>query len=102
MEIIKTKLFGIETYAIFTGKQYMFNSVFSGVVCVANRTQESEVTEAFFDIVFDNNSLSSTDVRRIKTIITKIENRYITKDVHFNEQFTDMRKYHIDIESKEG
>lgn len=103
MEISKIKIAGHPVDVLFTGSQYIFNSSFFGVICVANRTSYDSPE---FEIMAGNShclggSLTDSAVfNAAKKFIMKSENRYITQDVKFTEKSEDLNEWSISIEAR--
>lgn len=103
MEISKIKIAGHPVDVLFTGSQYIFNSGFFGVVCVANRTSYDNPE---FEIMAGNSqcvggSLSESAVFvAAKKFITRSENQYIKQSVKYTEKSEDLNNWGISIEAR--
>lgn len=103
MEISKIKIAGHPVDVLFTGSQYIFNSGFFGVVCVANRTSYDNPE---FEIIAGNSQClggsltESTAFAAAKKFITRSENRYIKQNVKYTEKSEDLNKWSINIEAR--
>lgn len=98
MEFIKSKMYGGEVTAVFTGSQYFFFSEWYGLFAVAERDEEREGNgQSFFKIyVSDGKTRGGTPSEfsgfALK-IIKKNENKYIEKKVEAETVLADVHKW---------
>ena len=98
MEFIKSKLYGGEVNAVFTGSHYFFFSNWYGLFAVAERDEERERNgRSFFKIyVSDGKARGGTPSEfsgfALK-IIKKNENKYIEKKVEAETVLANVHKW---------
>lgn len=87
MEISEFTVRGAKNYVLFTGKKYIGFNNWYGVFAIAERTQSHVDPETAKTV--ETFMLTYTDeisVRYFKKYITEREQKYISKEVCFNEQ----------------
>lgn len=108
MEINKIKILGAEIYAIFQGEKYLFYSPFYGLICTAERTQEtaSTDTEQNFIIYVGNHHTTggrlSNDriLTAAKRYINASESQFIEKRCNYTAKIKDLANAAILISYK--
>lgn len=107
MEFEKIKIHGEEFTLIFNGPKYVLHSEFFGLVAVADRTTDFENIgggkESFTIRVGNKNTIggSFTDsviVSAMKKKIRKMENKYIKKEIYFDEVHENLDESFLKIE----
>lgn len=105
MEITKTSFRGCEVSVIFTGSHYYFHSSYYGLLAVAVRDYDREVSmdyqtgtgaASFFTLITGNHNTiggclgGSVVASLCERYIRKLEQRYITKSVSFGHSSQDL------------
>ena len=101
MEFYKTKLFGGEVNVLFTGPNYFFFNGFYGVICIAERVDEvelsnpcSQVWKSKFVLYSGhrNGNIEKESFAMAKKIIEKYDQRYVKKTFEYEEKVVDLSK----------
>lgn len=106
MEFFKTKLFDGEVNIIFTGKNYFFFHGFYGVICIAERDDNVELSNDGSNVWKSKFTLYSghSDGKiekdcfdMAKRIIRHHEQKFIKKTFEFDEIVTNLKRCLVDI-----
>lgn len=105
MEFLKSKIYGSEVTAVFTGARYFFFSEWYGLFCVAERVQEVEErdqTRGEFILYLEENGSRGGDWKAFaalaKKVINKSENKYISREVSYKIEFANVERWAVNIE----
>lgn len=105
MEFFKSKIYGGEVTAVFTGSRYFFFSGWYGLFCVAERVQEVEErdqTKGEFVLYLEENGNRGGDWKAFaalaKKIINKSENKYILRKVSYKIEFANVERWGAKME----
>lgn len=108
MELYKITRNGCEVNVIFTGKQYIFQNGFYGILAIATRKGYKEDEQNTFTLEYGSDTTlggrfgGGYCATMAKQFITKNENRYVKQNTKFEVVKVDVnRKYYIDIQTKE-
>lgn len=107
MEFYKTKLFGGEVNVLFTGTNYFFFHGFYGVICIAERVDEVELSNPSDAKVWKSKFVLYSGHRHgdiekesfalAKTIIEKYDQKYVKKTFEYEEVVTDLNKCLVEV-----
>lgn len=105
MEFFKTTLYNADINAIFTGSHYYFFSGWYGLICVAERDYTAEDGgKCKFTLYLAENRRSGGDwqafAKVAKKIITKAENKYISRSVDYIVKFEDIERWAVEVTIK--
>lgn len=102
MEFFKTKLFGGEVNVLFTGPNYFFFHGFYGVICIAERVDEVELsnpsdtqewkTKFVLYSGHRDGNIEKESFAMAKKIIEKYDPKYVKKTFEYEEVVTDLHK----------
>ena len=102
MEFFKTKLFGGEVNVLFTGQNYFFFHSFYGVICIAERVDEVELSNPSDEQVWKSKfvlysghrdgNIEKESFALAKKIIEKYDQKYVKKTFEYEEVVTDLHK----------
>lgn len=108
MELYKISRNGCEVNVIFTGKQYIFQNQFYGILAIATRKGYKEDEQNTFLLEYGSDTTLGGSfggdycATMAKQFIRKNENCYIKQDTKIEIVKVDVnRKYYIDILTKE-
>ena len=101
MEFYKTKLWDGDVNILFTGKNYFFFHGFYGVICIAERDEDVELSNSG-DKVWNtkftlysghrDGEIEKECFALAKKIIEKHDQKYIKKNFEFDEVVTDLNR----------
>lgn len=107
MEFYKTKLWGGEVNVLFTGKNYFFFHGFYGVICIAERVDEVELSNTSDAKVWKSKFVlysghSDGDIEKesfalAKKVVKKYDQKYVKKTFEFDEVVTNLKKCLVKI-----
>ena len=107
MEFYKTKLWGGEVNVLFTGKNYFFFHGFYGVICIAERVDEVELSNTSDAKVWKSKFVlysghSDGDIEKesfalAKKVIKKCDQKYLKKTFEFDEVVTNLKKCLVEV-----
>lgn len=100
MEFYKTKLFGGEVNVLFTGPNYFFFHGFYGVICIAERDEEIELsnndgewkTKFTLYAGHKHGAIEKECFALAKKIIRKYDQKHVRKTFEFEEKVVDLHK----------
>lgn len=103
MEFFKTKLFGGEVNVLFTGPNYFFFHGFYGVICIAERVDEVELSNKSDSdepwktkfILYSGHravNIEKESFALAKRIIEKYDQKYVKKTFEYEEKVVDLNK----------
>ena len=102
MEFFKTKLFGGEVNVLFTGPNYFFFNGFYGVICIAERVDEVELSNPSGSQVWKSKfvlysghrdgNIEKESFAMAKKIIEKYDQKYVKKTFEYEEKVVDLNK----------
>ena len=102
MEFFKTELFGGEVNVLFTGSNYFFFHGFYGVICIAERVDEVELSNPSDEKVWKSKfvlysghrdgNIQKESFAIAKEIIEKYEQKYVKKTFEYEEKVVDLNK----------
>lgn len=108
MEIYKIERQGREVNVLFTGKQYIFQNSYYGILAVATRKGYKDEDMNTFTLEYgnDNTTGGSFDgdycATMAKRVINKLESLYSKREIHYDIVQVDVnKKYFIDIQARE-
>ena len=107
MEFYKTKLFGGEVNVLFTGPNYFFFHGFYGLVCVAERVDDVELSnpsdtkewKSKFTLYAGSrqDNIEKECFALAKRIIKKYDQKFVSKTFVFEEVVTDLSRCHVSV-----
>jgi hypothetical protein len=108
MEFYKTKLFGGEVNVLFTGPNYFFFHGFYGVICIAERVDEVELSNKTNStdewkskfVLYSGHGhgdIEKESFALAKKIIEKYDQRYVKKTFEFEEVVTDLNRCFVQV-----
>ena len=103
MEFIKSKMYGGEVTAVFTGSKYFLFSSWYGLFAVAERNYNAEGEgKAEFTIFVDKDKYKGGDWQEFckvaKRVINKNESKYITQEVSYKIEFANVERWAVKME----
>lgn len=108
MEIYKIERQGCEVNVLFTGKQYIFQHSYYGILAVATRKGYKDEDMNTFTLEYGNDNTiggsfcGSYCETMAKQFINKTESQYVKCKTYYEVVEVDVnRKYYIDILAKE-
>lgn len=107
MEFFKTKLFGGEVNVLFTGPNYFFFHGFYGVICIAQRVDDVELSNPSDTtnwkskfILYSGHrdgKIEKESFALAKEIIEKYDQRYVKKTFEYEEVITDLNRCYVKV-----
>jgi len=107
MEFYKTKLFDGEVNVLFTGPNYFFFHGFYGVICIAERVDEVELsnksdaqewkTKFVLYSGHKHGDIEKECFALAKRIIKKYDQKFVKKTFEFEEVVTDLNKCQVSV-----
>ena len=107
MEFIKTKLWGGEVNVLFTGPNYFFFHGFYGVICIAQRVDDVELSNPNDASVWKSKfvlysghrdgDIEKESFELAKRIIRKHDQKHVKKTFEFDEIVTDLNKCLVSV-----
>lgn len=107
MEFYKTKLFGGEVNVLFTGSNYFFFHGFYGVICIAERVDNTELSNQSDEQVWKSKfilysghrdeNIEKESFALAKRIIEKYDQKYVKKTFEYEEVITDLRRCYVKV-----
>lgn len=107
MEFYKTKLWEGEVNVLFTGPNYFFFHGFYGVICIAQRVDEVELsnpqdngqwkTKFVLYSGHRDGDIAKESFALAKKIIEKYDQKFVKKTFEFQEVVTDLKKCQIEV-----
>lgn len=107
MEFYKTKLWDGEVNVLFTGPNYFFFNGFYGVICIAERVDEVELSNTSDAKEWKSKFVLYAgsrhgDIERecfdlAKRIIKKYDQKYVKKTFDFEERVVDLSKCDVSV-----
>ena len=108
MEIYKIERQGCEVNVLFTGKQYIFQNSYYGILAVATRKGYEDEDMNTFTLEYGNDNTIGDSfggdycATMAKRVINKIESLYSEREIHYDIVQGDVnKKYFIDIQTRE-
>lgn len=102
MEFYKTNLFGGEVNVLFTGPNYFFFHGFYGVICIAERVDEVELSNPSGELILKSKfilysghrdeNIEKESFALAKRIIEKYDQKYMKKTFEYEEKVVDLYK----------
>ena len=107
MEFLKTRLWNGDVNVLFTGENYFFFHGFYGVICIAQRVEEVELsnnpetdewkTKFVLYSGHRDGNIERESFELAKKIIKKHDQKYTKKKFEFEEVVTDLKKCHVTV-----
>lgn len=108
MEFYKTKLWDSEVNVLFTGPNYFFFQGFYGLICIAERVDEVELSNTSDNtenwkskfVLYSGRAdanIAAECFELAKRIIRKYDQKYVKKTFEFEEKVVDLRKCHVKV-----
>lgn len=108
MEIYKIERNGCEVNVIFTGKQYIFQNSYLGILAVATRKGYEDEEMNTFTLEYGNDNIiegpfgGNYCATMAKRVINGIESLYSKREIHYDIVQVDVnKKYFINIQTRE-
>lgn len=107
MEFFKTRLWGSDVNVLFTGQNYFFFHGFYGVICIAERVDEVELsntpdtqewkTKFVLYSGHRHGDIEKESFAMAKKIIEKYDQKYVKKTFEYEEKVVDLSKCLITV-----